>query len=247
MEKVSAHNNPSLKNTARLTGLLYFLVAVFSMYGYFYLQGKIFARGDIATTAEKMLANESDFRSSIATGLTGNIFFLTTILFLRKLFKQVNETASELMMWFGIIAIPVLFIDEALQFTMLFIFKGDLLHSFTPAQSKEIAAVLLNISGNIGRLITFHWGLWLMPMGWLAYKSGFIPRIFGPLLWINGLGYMIASITFILWPDFLRTVSKIVFPSYFLGEFPLIFWLLIKGVKAVKQKDLSNASSAGYI
>ena len=69
-------------------------------------------------------------------------------------------------------------------------------------------------------------------MGWLVYKSGFIPKILGVLLFVNGLGYMISSIKFVLFPEFLPAVSKIVYPTYFIGELPLIFWLMIKGIRS---------------
>lgn len=225
-------NNFSLEKTARLTGLLYFLVAIMGTLGYFVLRSKLFEQGNIAGTAEKMLANEFLFRTSIAISIIGNILFLSTIVFLYQLLKKVHQTIATLMLWFAVIAIPVFFIQQATEFTVFFIFKGDLLTSFSPEQTKEIAASLLNFSDNIGQIITFHWGLWLLPMGWLVYKSVFIPKILGILLVINGLGYMIASITFILWPDSLKSVSKIVYPTYFAGELPLIIWLVIKGVKS---------------
>lgn len=224
-------NNLSLKNTARLTGLLYFLVAVSGIVGYFVLRAKYTVNGNIAATAEKMIANESIVRSGIAISAAGNILFLITIIYLYHLLKRVHEVMAKLMMWFAMVAIPVLFVEGAIQFTTLYIFKGDLLKSFQPDQAKEIAASLLNFTDNINQLITVHWGLWLLPMGWLVYKSRFIPRLLGVLLCINGMGYMISSITFILVPDRMDEVTKIVYPTYFIGELPLILWLLIKGVK----------------
>ncbi len=122
-----------------------------------------------------------------------------------------------------IVAIPVSFIADSLGIVALQIFKGNLLKSFSIEQVQDIAATLLKISDYIGQLITFHWGLWLIPLGLLVYRSGFIPRIFGILLLINGLGYMISSATFILFPNSLSSVSKFIFPTYFIGELPLIF------------------------
>jgi hypothetical protein len=223
-----------LKKTARLAGLLYFLVAILGIYNFFYLQGQLYVTGNINATAEKMVAHEPLFRFSVVLDLISNILFMSVILLLYYLLKPVHGLISKLMLWFVMIAIPVFFITEALQITALFIFKGELLSYFPVSQSNEIAAIFLSISNNTGQLITFHWGLWLLPLGWLVFQSRFIPRIFGVLLWINGLGYMIASITYIMWPASLQLVTTIVMPTYFLGELPLIFWLLIKGVKKPK-------------
>ena len=63
------------------------------------------------------------------------------------------------------------------------------------------------------------------------YKSGYIPKVFGILLVVNGLGYVAQCFTFILFPEHLKAVAEIIFPSYFAGEVPFIFWLMIKGVR----------------
>jgi Domain of unknown function (DUF4386) len=70
------------------------------------------------------------------------------------------------------------------------------------------------------------WGLWLIPMGLLVFKSGYLPRIIGVLLIIGGLGYLTDSFTFFLLPNFDVTVSQFTF----IGEVLLPLWLLIKGV-----------------
>jgi hypothetical protein len=221
----------TLKRTAQLTGWLYFLFALAALYSYMYVGQKIFVAGDTGATAKNMLANEFLFRTSLAADIITNILFVVVILLLYRLLKQVNEAQAKFMAGFAAVAIPVSFIGEALQVTALYIFKGDLLKSFPAEQVQDMAAMLLKMGNNMGQLITFHWGLWLMPMGWLVYRSGFIPRILGILLWVNGLGYMISSFTFILFPDYTGTVNKIIYPTYFAGEVPLILWLMIKGIK----------------
>jgi hypothetical protein len=225
----------TLKKTARLTGLLYFLFALIAIYSYMYVGQKIFVAGDTESTAKNMLANEFLFRSSLVADSLTTVLFLVVIILMYRLLKQVNDIQAKFMAAFAAVAIPVSFIGEALQVTSLYIFKGELLKSFSSEQAQGIAALLLRTGNNIGQLASFHWGLWLMPMGWLVYKSGFLPRFLGILLWLNGLGYMIAAITFILFPDSFAAVSKIVYPTYFIGELPLIFWLMIKGTKAKKR------------
>lgn len=221
----------NLKKTARLTGLLYFLFALIAIYSYMYVGQKIFVAGDTGSTAKNMLANEFLFRSSLVADSITTVLFLVVIILMYRLLKQVNDIQAKFMAAFAAVAIPVSFIGEALQVTSLYIFKGELLKSFSSEQAQDIAALLLRTGNNIGQLTSFHWGLWLMPMGWLVYRSGFLPRFLGILLWLNGLGYMIAAITFILFPDSFAAVSKIVYPTYFIGELPLIFWLMIKGTK----------------
>jgi hypothetical protein len=225
-------NSTAIKRTAKLGGLMYFLLALGAIYSYMYVSPKIMVAGDIAATSRKTLDNEFLFRTSIAADIITNILFVILIVFLYRLFRQVNEILSACMAGLAFVAIPVSFIGESLRLTALEIFKGNLLRSFSTEQAQDMSATLLNIGNYTGQLVTFHWGLWLIPMAWLVYKSGFIPKILGILLFVNGLGYMISSTTFILFPESLPAVSKIVYPTYFIGELPLIFWLMIKGIRA---------------
>jgi uncharacterized protein DUF4386 len=237
------NNLTAIKKTAKLTGLLYFLLALAAIYSYMYVSPKTMVAGDMAATAKKMIDNEFLFRTSIASDIITNILFVILIIFLYRLFRQVNEVLALFMAGLAFVAIPVSFIGESLRLIALEIFKGNLLRSFSTEQALEVSTTLLKVGSYTGQLVTFHWGLWLIPMGWLAYRSGFIPKILGILLFVNGLGYMISSITFILFPESLPAVSKIVYPTYFIGELPLIFWLMIKGIKS-NYKSKSEPSMA---
>ncbi|UCH14705.1 MAG: DUF4386 domain-containing protein [Bacteroidales bacterium] len=73
------------------------------------------------------------------------------------------------------------------------------------------------------------WGLWLFPLGYLVFKSGYIPRILGILLIIACFGYLIDFVTIYLFPDFI-TIREFTF----IGKPLLALWLLIKGVNVEK-------------
>jgi Domain of unknown function (DUF4386) len=232
----------SLKKTARLTGFLYFIFAALAIYSYMYVSPKVFVAGNIVATSQKMLANEFLYRTSIAGDVIANILFVAVVILLYQLLKEVNRFQARFMAGLVIVAIPVSFIGEALRLTALQIFKVNLLKSFPLDQAQDIANILLKAGSYCHQLTTFHWGLWLMPLAVLVYQSGFIPKIFGVLLCINGLGYMITSTTFILFPGYIASVSRIVYPAYFIGEVPFIFWLMIMGVKLKKH----NAAGSNF-
>ena len=63
-------------------------------------------------------------------------------------------------------------------------------------------------------------------MGYLVFKSGFLPKIIGALLIVAGFGYLIESLILFFVPDFGITITLFTF----LGELLITFWLLIKGV-----------------
>ena len=81
--------------------------------------------------------------------------------------------------------------------------------------------------------------IWLLPLGYLVFKSGFLPRILGILLIIAGLGLLIDSVTLLLFPNFDVTASLFTF----IGDPLFALWLLIKGVN-VEQWEKRALESA---
>jgi hypothetical protein len=79
-------------------------------------------------------------------------------------------------------------------------------------------------------LAQVFWGLWLLPFGMLVIRSGFIPRVLGAWLILNGFAYMILSSTALLLPQYSNVVRLFTFPVLF-GELAVMLWLIIMGVK----------------
>lgn len=227
------------KRIARLTGWLYIVSAALTIYGVMYLSPKLFVKDDMTATAKNILANESLFRLSIITNTISYLLFIVVVILLYQLLKPINDLVAKLMVVFMFVAMPSFFIDEAIRIAVLQIFKGDLLSNYTTEQAYSIADSLLQLSNYIAQLAVFNWGLWLFPLAWLAYKSGFIPKIFGILFLINGLGYIIRNITYILLPESAESIYQYIFPTFFVGELPFMFWLVIKGVR--KAETLSSS------
>lgn len=223
----------SNKTTARLAGLLYLLLTITGVYSLMYVPSQIFVHGDTAATARNILANEFLFRTGIFDDLISNTIFVILVLVLYRLFKQVNGHQARLMVALVMVSIPVVFITEAFNISALMILKGDILKAFEPGQRQDLAMLFLKINDYGTKVSELFWGLWLIPFGQLVYKSGFIPRILGIFLIINGLAYIILSFTFVLLPSDMDLVSKLTMPLLFLGELPIMLWLLIKGVKNI--------------
>lgn len=129
------------------------------------------------------------------------------------------------------VTVPVGFLVNVFNFIALVICIGNILQSFSPEQIYDLVVLFLRIGNYDTQLIQLFWGLWLLPFGLLVYKSGFIPRIFGVLIFINGIAYIILCFTFVLFPEYKSIVYNFSMPFLFLGEIPIIFWLLIKGVR----------------
>ncbi len=221
----------SSKNTARLAGLLYLIWILTGVYGIFFLPSQIFVEGDAAATANKIIANELLFRTGIVNDIISNTLWIFIALILYRLFKQVNERQSKLLVALVLVQIPAMFFMEAFNISSLMLFKGKLLKSFELAQRQDLAMMFFNFSDHIALILETFWGLWLFPFGLLVYKSVFIPRILGIFLILNGAAYVVHSFTSLLFPDYQATIKLFAFPFWILGEISIMLWLLIKGVK----------------
>lgn len=221
--------DPSLHRTAKLAGWLYLVFAILGIFGYMYISPRTTAGTHAAAIALNLQNNEFLFRIGKAIGLVSNAMFVYLALILYQLFKRVDGHQARLMVGLVLVAVPVAFVAEALEFTALNLFKGKIPTSFPTEQVQDLAMIFVKTAAYFGQLVTLFWGLWLFPLGILVYKSIFLPRFLGILLCINGLGYVVQSFTFVLFPEHLKTVLTFIFPIYFSGEIPFLLWILIKG------------------
>lgn len=224
-------NSGSLKNTARIAGLLYLFLIITGVYGVMYIPSQIIVPGDSVSTAKNIISNELLFRTGFLNDIISNTIFLFLVLVLYRLLKIVNENIAKIMFALVIVQIPCVFIMETFNITALMILKGEILKTFELGQRQDLAMLFLNINDYGTLPLEMFWGLWLLPFGLLVFKSEFIPRVFGILLVIGGIAYMIDSTIGILFPVYSSIVKYPTLLLVAIGEISITLWLLIKGVK----------------
>jgi hypothetical protein len=220
--------NPN--KTARIAGFLYLMLLPLGIFGIMYIPSLI-VPGDATATANNIVASESLFRLSIVSALILQTVNILVVLLFYKLLKVVNKNHAVLMVVFFLVSVPITMLNELNQFAALFLSSGaDYLTGFTADQLQALVPLFLNLH-EYGILIAqIFWGLWLFPMGYLVFKSGFLPRILGILLMIACFGYLITSFGSLLLPNFGETTIATIIGFTFYGEMFLALWLLIKGV-----------------
>lgn len=228
----------SIKNTARLAGLLYLALAALSAFGLVYVPSAIVAPGNAAATAGNILVSESLFRLGVVSNLIAFTINVFVALLLYRLLEPVGKRIASLMVALILVGLGIGMLNEVNQFAALLILGGDHLTAFTAVQSQGLASLFLDIHEHGFTIAHIFWGLWLFPMGYLVFKSGFLPRFVGVLLIVAGLGYLIDFTLFFLFPDVTVTVSNFTF----VGEVALILWLLIRGVN-VEQWEMRAQES----
>jgi hypothetical protein len=221
----------SIKKTARIAGLLYLPVVLTGPFVLIYVPGKLFVTGDAAATAANIVAHQSLFRAHIVVGFIAELLFVAVALTLYCLLKKVSLPLAASMAILVLIDAPLAFLSVANQIaTLAFVRGSQFLAAFDKPQRDALAMLLLNVDRQGALVSEVFWGLWLLPLGLLVYRSGFLPRFLGVWLFVNGLAYIAISFTGLFLPHHLNLVSMIATPIL-LGEVAFVAWLLIVGAR----------------
>lgn len=211
----------NIKKTARIAGFLYFLLIPLGVFGIIYVPSQLIVTGDIAATANNLMSNETLFRLSMVSALLAQVVNIAVVLFLYKILKPVSKNAARLMVIFSLIAVPIAMLNELNNAAVLVLLDNA-------QQSLSQINMFLHLHEYGIMIAGIFFGLWLLPMGYLVYKSTFLPRIIGVLLIVAGFGYLADSFIYFLNPNFGIVISEFTF----IGEAAMTFWLLFRGVNA---------------
>jgi hypothetical protein len=207
------------QNTAKIAGWLYLFLIPLGILGIIYVPATLFVADDVAATISNIVTNELLFRVSIVSAFLVQLVGICVVLYLYKLLKSVNQSHALLMVLFQLLAVPITLVNELFHVAVLVLLNA-------PEPSHQLVSLFLELHHHGIFVSQIFWGLWLFPMGYLVFKSGFLPKILGILLMIGCMGYLIDSVTHFMLPDFGFTVSEFTF----VGELLLPLWLVIKGV-----------------
>lgn len=236
MRTLTAETSPLVY--ARVAGLLYLSMVplgFFGMYGHSILT----VSGDTAATVNNIITSVSLYRLSIMSALIVQIVNIFLVLVLYKLLKPVSKNYAVLMVVFFLVSVPITMLNELNQFAVLQLLNGsNYLNVFEMDELHARVMMFLDLHEHGIHISGLFWGLWLFPMGYLVFKSKFLPKIFGILLIIGCFGYLIDAVTFFFFPNF----EPIVLYTFW-GELLFPLWLLIKGVN-VEQWEKRALESA---
>lgn len=223
--------HPTVK-AARVAGAVYLLLVLTAPLRLMYIPSTLFVRGNATATANNIAAHETLFRLGILADLLTGTIALFVVLALYRLFKGVDQNHATLMVILGgLMVAPIYFLNTLNDAAALQLVRGaDFLAAFDKPQRDALAMLFLRLHHHGVVANEIFWGLWLFPFGVLVYRSGFLPRILGVWLILNGFAYLAVSFTGLLAPQYEEMVFNSAFPAL-LGEIAIMLWLLIKGAK----------------
>jgi hypothetical protein len=233
--------NSTRKVTARRAGALYLLFMIVGLVDLFGFAG-FMVPGDAAATAHNIVAGEPTYRVGIATDFASLVLFIFLVVSLYNLLKDAAKWHALLMVLLVSVGVSVGIANLITKIAPLILLSGaNYLSVFTKPQLDALVLGFLSLNGKGNTLDSIFWGLWLFPFGILVIKSGFIPRVLGILLLVAGVANTASNAISIVLPAYSHVVSQVAMPFMF-GEFPIIFWLLIKGAKDPQQAQAFNVS-----
>lgn len=218
----------SPRTRARLTGLVYLLFFATAVLGAVIAPGISGpgATGDAAATANNIVAHQSSFWLGWALDLASTAFYVALMALFYQLFKPVGRTIALLALVFGIVGCAVTAFGSLFQLGPLVILRGGpYLSVFNPKQLQALALMFLNLNVQVGYIALVFFGVFQILLGYLIWRSGFLPRILGVVIALAGLGWL----TFLSPP----LATHLLAPLEVLGilaEGALMLWLLVMGV-----------------
>ena len=217
---------------ARLAGLLYLILLPTT--GLWYGTGRSLMAGDAAATLAKVQSSRTLFEIAIVAGAAGYVDYLIMGLVFYQLFRFVSKRAASLLLAFVAASVPLSLAAVARQIDVLSLLDGAPAFGSDQLQIQVIQA--LHSSNSLFLMTNIFSGLWLFPLGWLMFRSGFAPRILYIMLMLGGFFYVLGFAGPVFNADYENTVvGRIVGISCgipgVIGELGTGLWLLIRGTR----------------
>ena len=226
----------SNKKQARIAGLLYLIVVLTGIFNLMYVPSKLIVWDNASVTFNNILESETLFRLGIVAGIICYTAFLILPIVLYKLLNQVNKTYAVGMVALAIISVPLSLVNLLNKVNVLtLIDKAQYLQVIEADELQAQVLLYLDFYNNGIEIASVFWGLWLLPFGYLVFKSGFLPKILGICLMAGCFGYLTNFIGGFLFQNYAGLgIARFVSLPGSIGEIGICLWLLIIGIK-VKQ------------
>lgn len=210
--------------------MLYTLVAVIGPISLVYIPSRLFGPGP-DSLADRIRANENLLRLGIASELIYQVIEVFLVLVLYSLFRDVSRPLARQMAVLGLLPIPMVLLNVVNHAAALILAGGGAaLLGMGADQRDGLAALFLQLHQRGLQVATLFWGLWLVPLGLLFIRCGFVPRVIGWSALLGATGYVISTFTALTLPLLSGTLGT-VGGWLQVGELPVVLWLLIVGAR----------------
>jgi len=217
-------------STANMAGALY-LTSMLTGGAAALVRWKLFLSGDATATATNILAHQRLFWMVLAADLISVLCYVAVTLLFYEMFESVSKRLSWLAAFFSIMGCTIVAFASLFHIAALVVLRGAQYLNILDVQPLPTLALLcLKLRAQTYGISLVFLGLSCVLIGYLIFRSTFLPRILGVLMVIAGLGWLtvLSPLARYLWP-------YIAAPGL-IGEGTLTLWLLVIGVNAERWK-----------
>ena len=223
---------PSQQRLARLAGVLYLVVGIAGGFSQLVVRTGVLVPGDAGATADRIRESAGLVRLGFVTDIVNITAFILVGLVLYALLAHVQPRIAGAFVAFNAIAVAVMGAS-------LIAHAGALLVATDPgyatalgtASADALALLFLDMHRHGYLVAEVFFGLWLLPLGYLVYRSGYFPRVLGAALMVGCFGYLTSFATTVAAPGFESSLAALFAWPAGLAEIAFLAWLLVKGAR----------------
>ncbi|HYU62872.1 MAG TPA: DUF4386 domain-containing protein [Verrucomicrobiae bacterium] len=234
----------SSKTLARLAGILYLIVAVGGGFSE-YVRLSVRVRGDAAATAANVAEHASLFRLGFVADLVDFACFLAVGLLLYAILKPAGPRIAVSMLALNAVSVAIQALNMLNHLGALLVATD---RTYTTGLSSDtvagLVALLLDMHAQGYLIAQIFFGLFLLPLGYLVYRSGLFPRVLGRILMIGSGGYVAGVVATYLSPGFESSLAFYFGIAGGLAELTFLVWLLIAGVNDLPTRQAISVEGA---
>jgi len=222
----------SFKTYGRITGLLYLVIIICGMFTEMFVRATLIVPGEAGATVSNILSNLMLFRMGFVSDLTMVIADVTVALTFYILLKPVHNGLALLAALFRLTQSSILGINLLNHFNAIILLSDNTYQELLGNNALQAQVMFYLSAQSYGYLIALvFFAFSCIILGYLMYQSPLFPSIFGVLLPMAGLGYLIDSFTNFLYPEYASVTEYLVVISALVAEVALCLYLIVKGVK----------------
>lgn len=230
------------RNQARMAGVFYLILAIAGGFSELYVRSNVTVDGDAAATAANIVEHSTLMRFGFLADLVNITFFLLVALVMYSILKPVNDRVAVAMVAFNAVAVAVMSLNMLNHLGAVLIATDPAYTAgLSPESSDALAMFLLDLHGHGYGVAQIFFGLWLLPLGYLVWRSGYFPKALGVLLIIGSVGYVADVVISLVASKIGSSISLYLAMPSGLAEVLFLLWLIFKGAAVPEASADSDA------
>lgn len=226
-ERILKDGDYSSRRAARIVGMAWLMTIVIGMLAEFVIRMPMIVPGDAVVTMQNIMLAQPMFRTSIVLDTLMLMTDTIASVALFTLFKSYNQTLALMTLAFRLVMIAVI----ATGLMPLVVLIGALPNALDPAN----AMLLLLAHDAAYDIALIFFGLHCLLLGWIIFRSAYVPAWLGVLLSFAAVGYLVDSFANFMLPSteetLLASIASGLIALALFAEVSLSLWLLFKGIR----------------